>query len=466
MDVAALSRHPAVDRARASLRERDAETLAAMVELAQIPAPPFGEAARGERIRRWFEEIGLQCVTVDEVGNVLAVLPANGAARTDSDAHRPVLLCAHMDTVFPEGTDVTVHRVGDRLAAPGIADNARGLAALIALATVLVEARPPLVRPVVFAATVGEEGIGDLRGVKHLFREGSPWRRAAAFIALDGTGSRRIVNRGLGSRRYRVTIEGSGGHSWADWGRANPIHALGRAVAALAALELPRRPRTTLSVGRIEGGTAVNAIPTDAWMELDIRSEDERVLDTIEARALRESNEPSLRRSGEPPGRRPLLRFERIGDRPGRDASHLALVAAVRGHVSSARSRAHRLIDRREHRSRSGSRHRPGRAAARPASTRRTNGTTTKAARRPRPRAPHPPRRRRRRDKGPRREPRRARGRRASGAEIDPCRLGDRRILPAEHLRIVRDVERSLHPRTRTRSPISESWISESSMVV
>src|SRR5690606_5767700 len=175
MDVAALSRHPAVDRARANLRERDAETLAAMVELAQIPAPPFGEAARGERVRRWFEEIGLQGVTVDEVGNVLAMLPANGAARTDSDAHRPVLLCAHMDTVFPAGTEVTVRRVGDRLAGPGIADNARGLAALLALAAVLVEARPPLVRPVVFAATVGEEGIGDLRGVKHLFREGSPW---------------------------------------------------------------------------------------------------------------------------------------------------------------------------------------------------------------------------------------------------------------------------------------------------
>lgn len=332
MDVAALSRHPAVDRARASLRERDAETLAAMVELAQIPAPPFGEAARGERIRRWFEEIGLQCVTVDEVGNVLAVLPANGAARTDSDAHRPVLLCAHMDTVFPEGTDVTVHRVGDRLAAPGIADNARGLAALIALATVLVEARPPLVRPVVFAATVGEEGIGDLRGVKHLFREGSPWRRAAAFIALDGTGTRRIVNRGLGSRRYRVTIEGSGGHSWADWGRANPIHALGRAVTALAALELPRRPRTTLSVGRIEGGTAVNAIPTDAWMELDIRSEDERVLDTIEARALREVERAvaaTARRSRQD-GSSLSLRFERIGDRPsGETPPSSPLVAAA-----------------------------------------------------------------------------------------------------------------------------------------
>lgn len=332
MDVAALSRHPAVDRARAHLRERDAETLAAMVELAQIPAPPFGEAARGERVRRWFEEIGLQGVTVDEVGNVLAMLPADGAARTDPDEHGPVLLCAHMDTVFPAGTDVTVRRVGDRLAGPGIADNARGLAAMIALATVLVEARPPLVRPVVFAATVGEEGIGDLRGVKHLFREGSPWRRAAAFIALDGTGTRRIVNRGLGSRRYRVTIEGSGGHSWADWGRANPVHALGRAVAALAALELPRRPRTTLSVGRIEGGTAVNAIPTDAWMELDIRSEDERVLNTVEARALREVERAvaATERRSRQDGSALSLRFQRIGDRPsGETPPTSPLVAAA-----------------------------------------------------------------------------------------------------------------------------------------
>ena len=288
MDLATLSRHPAVGRARAILRERDADTLDAMVELAQIPAPPFGEAERADRVRRWFSELGLRNVAVDEAGNVLAAYPAAAGDREVPALHGPVLLCAHLDTVFPAGTDVTVRREGGRLAGPGIADNARGLAALIALAGALVGAGPPLIRPVVFAATVGEEGVGDLRGVKHLFREGSPWRRAAAFIALDGTGTRRIVNRALGSRRYRVTIEGSGGHSWADWGRSNPIHALGRAVAALAALDLPRRPRTTLNVGRIEGGTAVNAIPTEAWLELDIRSEGAGVLEAVEARALRE----------------------------------------------------------------------------------------------------------------------------------------------------------------------------------
>ena len=332
MDVATLNRHPAVDRARTTLRERDAETLAAMIELAQIPAPPFGESARGERMRRWFEELGLRDVAVDEVGNVLAWYPANGSAQDRAGEYGPVLICAHLDTVFPPETDVTVRRVGERLVGPGIADNARGLAALIALAGALVEARPSLARSVVFAATVGEEGVGDLRGVKHLFREDSPWRRAAAFIALDGTGTRRIVNRALGSRRYRVTIEGSGGHSWADWGRANPIHALGRAIAALDAIDLPRRPRTTLSVGRIEGGTAVNAIPTEAWLELDIRSEGANALDAVEAKALREikravvATERHSRGSDSPLA----LRFERIGDRPsGETPAASPLVAAA-----------------------------------------------------------------------------------------------------------------------------------------
>ncbi|HEX7117606.1 MAG TPA: M20/M25/M40 family metallo-hydrolase [Longimicrobiales bacterium] len=333
LNAATLTRSPAVDRARKILRERDAETLAAMVELAQIPAPPFGEAARAERVRRWFRDLGLADVALDEAGNVLARLPSPSGGAAAPPDRAPILVAAHLDTIFPPGTDVSVRDVGGRLVGPGIADNARGLAAMLAIARALVEAAPSLRRPVVFVATVGEEGVGDLRGVKHLFRDGSPWRRAAGFIALDGTGARRIVNRALGSLRYRVTIEGSGGHSWADWGRPNPVHALGRAIAALASLELPRRPRTTLNVGRIEGGTAVNAIPTRAWLEVDLRSEGAGALAELDARVLRAVEravaEASDRRRR---GTAALeLEIERIGDRPsGETPASSPIVAAAR----------------------------------------------------------------------------------------------------------------------------------------
>ncbi|HEX6938904.1 MAG TPA: M20/M25/M40 family metallo-hydrolase [Longimicrobiales bacterium] len=333
IDAATLTRSPAVDRARRILRARDTETLAAMVELAQIPAPPFGEAARAERVRRRFREIGLADVAVDEAGNVLARLPTPAGGARGADGVAPVLLAAHLDTIFPPGTDVTVRQVDGRWHGPGIADNARGLAAMLAVARALVEAAPALRRPVVFVATVGEEGVGDLRGVKHLFREGSPWRRAAAFIALDGTGTRRIVNRALGSVRYRIVLEGSGGHSWADWGLPNPIHALGRAIASLAELDLPRRPRTTLTVGRVEGGTAVNAIPTRAWLELDLRSESADALAELDARARR-AVERAVAEAG---GRRRRgaaaleLTVEPIGSRPsGETPASAPIVAAAR----------------------------------------------------------------------------------------------------------------------------------------
>lgn len=332
MDVPALARLPAVERARAILRQRDAETLAEMVELAGIPAPPFGEAERGRRVRERFGEIGLADVAADGAGNVLARLPpASGGGGAAPPA--PVIVAAHLDTVFPAGVDVSVKRHGDRLVGPGIADNARGLAALLSVAHALVGAGIGTRRPVVFAATVGEEGAGDLRGVKELFREGSPWRCAAAFIALDGTGNRRIVNRALGSRRFRITVTGAGGHSWADWGRPNPIHALGAAIAGIARFAPPRRPRTTVTVGRFEGGTSVNAIPEFAWLELDIRSEgggalaeaESRVLQAVEA-AVADANGRRRR------GTRALdLRVELIGDRPsGETPASAPIVAAAR----------------------------------------------------------------------------------------------------------------------------------------
>lgn len=327
IDVPSLARLPSVARALEVLRETDDRTLADQVELVQIPAPPFGEEARGARVRERFAELGLQNVATDEVGNVVARLPGGRGARA------PVLLAAHLDTVFPAGTDLRVRRDGSRIAAPGIADNARGLAAILALARAMLAGGVASRHPLVFAATVGEEGRGDLRGVKHLFRDGSPWREAAGFIALDGTGCRRIVHRALGSRRLRATVTGPGGHSWADWGRANPIHALGVALADVARYTPPLHPRTTLTAGRMQGGTSVNVIPREAWVELDLRSEGAAALADLEAR-VRQSLQAAVRDGNERRQRGTAaleLRIDVIGDRPsGEIPADTPVVAAAR----------------------------------------------------------------------------------------------------------------------------------------
>lgn len=330
--VRRLAAEGAVVRARSVIRDTDAETLADQVAATEIPAPPGAEAQRGAWLAERFRALGLLDVQHDEAGNVLARFPGSNAPSAD-----PILLSAHLDTVFAEGTDVRVRRDGDRLLAPGISDDARGLATLLAVARCMGEAGVVPARPLVFAATVGEEGPGDLRGVKHLFRADGPWRRAAAFVTVDGTGLDRVIHRGVGSRRYRATVRGPGGHSWSDWGLANPIHAVGAATAALAAIRVPRSPRTVLSVTRTGGGTSVNAIPQAAWLELDLRSEAADTLDTVDAH-VRET----LRREVTAAGRRrrrgtePLtLELERIGDRPAGSTPAdaplvLAAVAATR----------------------------------------------------------------------------------------------------------------------------------------
>ncbi|MGH7447808.1 MAG: M20/M25/M40 family metallo-hydrolase, partial [Longimicrobiales bacterium] len=254
----------AFETARARIRATDDVTLEHMCDVTRIPAPSGREAERG----RWFadrlHELGLGPMT-DAVGNVHAVTPC-------ADVHAKALVIAsHLDTVFAGTTALDIRRDGDRLTGPGISDNARGLAGLLALARGLLAAGWPTARPVAFVATVGEEGAGDLRGVKHyIARNGD---RIASFIALDGAGAARIITAGVGSRRLRVTFRGPGGHSWSDWGAPNATHAVGRAIASLTSLRLPAAPRTTLSVGSIGGGTSINTIPEEAWFELDLRSE-------------------------------------------------------------------------------------------------------------------------------------------------------------------------------------------------
>jgi tripeptide aminopeptidase len=329
MELEKSARTAPVAAARKRVRQIDAETIADMVELVQIPAPPFGEAERAQWIEERFRQIGLADVCVDEVGNVLARLPHDSAPA----GAPPVLLAAHLDTVFAADTPLQLHRNGKRIAAPGIADNARGLAALLAVAKVLVQCPVRTEQPIVFVATVGEEGVGDLRGVKHLLRTGSPWREAAGFITIDGTGRRRIVHRAIGSRRFSATVSGPGGHSWADWGLANPIHALGLAIGRLAQLDLPKQPRAALTVGRIGGGTSVNAIPESAWLEIDLRSEDVATLVQVEQQ-VREivgsavEDVSGQRRRGTPALR---LEFRLIGDRPtGETPASSEIVRAAR----------------------------------------------------------------------------------------------------------------------------------------
>jgi acetylornithine deacetylase/succinyl-diaminopimelate desuccinylase-like protein len=219
---------------------------------------------------------GLEQVRSDEIGNVLADLPG-------SRGSAPLVLSAHLDTVFPGEVDVTVSREDALLRGPGISDDARGLAVLLAVARCIREGGIRCNTPVLFAATVGEKGLGDLRGVKHLFHEGE-YRRAAGFISVDGAGLERLVVRALGSRRFRITARGPGGHSWIDWGLINPIHALGRTISRLTQLDLPEDLTTTLTVARWGGGTSINSIPQDAWIEIDTRAESDNHLEDLDRR--------------------------------------------------------------------------------------------------------------------------------------------------------------------------------------
>lgn len=264
-----------VAAARDWLAQHDTDVLAWQRAVAEIPAPTGRESRRAAFVAGRFAALGLEDVRSDAAGNVLA--------RFGAGPRTGLVLAAHLDTVFPEETPHAVLEADGRLVAPGIADNARGLAALFAVASALRLAGAALRRPVTFVATTGEEGAGDLKGAKHLFED--PAFAPDCFVAVDGAGSERVVHRALGSRRLRAVFRGPGGHSWAAFGVANPAHALGHAVSAIATLPLPTAARSTASVVRVGGGSGLNTIPQDAWLELDLRSEREDALETLFAGA-------------------------------------------------------------------------------------------------------------------------------------------------------------------------------------
>jgi tripeptide aminopeptidase len=262
------------------------------VELTRIPAPTFHESARAADVARRFEELGLEKVRLDGAGNVIAERP--GASL------RALVLTAHLDTVVPAGVPIEIRRSNGRIYAPGISDNGAGLAALLGTAAILQKCAVETDLSLVFVANVGEEGEGDLYGMRHLLSPGELRSRVAAMLILDGSSVQHVTIAGLGSRRFLIEVSGPGGHSWKDYGRVNPILALANIVGQLARIPLPSDPRTTLNVGVIQGGTTVNSIPAAAWMKVDVRSrrmeEIERVSQALEA-AVRGGVEQENRRA-------------------------------------------------------------------------------------------------------------------------------------------------------------------------
>jgi tripeptide aminopeptidase len=280
--IAALATDRGVHRAFAWLYLHEAQMRRWQMEFLGIAAPPFGEAERAAWFYERFREMGLVDARVDAAGNAVAELRAAGAG----DGAPVLMLSAHLDTVFPAGTDCAPREDEAKILGPGACDNGAGLTALLGLAASLKHAEIVPGCTILFAANVGEEGEGDLRGMRHLFAEAPYAGRVRAAIALEGSGDSMVVDRALGSRRLRVTIAGPGGHSWADAGKANPIMTLAAALVELGRLRLPARPRTTLSCGVIRGGTSVNSIPELAAADLDLRSVSGMELDRVELGVL------------------------------------------------------------------------------------------------------------------------------------------------------------------------------------
>ena len=316
--------HRALEAAHARIAAHDAATMRTQVTVSQIAAPTGDEGERARWVADRFRSLGLGDARIDAAGNVIAT-------RSGVERGAPVLVCAHLDTVFARDVTLTFRRQGDRVSGPGIGDNGRGLAAMLTIAEAIDGRAVRTRRPIVFAATTGEEGAGDLRGAKYLFANLTDAPSAA--IALDGAGDERIVHKALGSRRYHIDYRGAGGHSWAAFGIPNAVHAAAAAAAMLASLPLPKSPRTTLSVSRIGGGTSINSIPEEGWLEVDLRSTSPAMLDRFDreiriiARAAAQQ-ENARRATATPPLAHDVLV---IGDRPSGEvaADHPLVLSAI-----------------------------------------------------------------------------------------------------------------------------------------
>jgi tripeptide aminopeptidase len=310
-----LENHPQLKASLAAIQKNNSWTLEQQASICEIPAPPFNETERGKEYAKRLAALGMVEIRTDKVGNVISKYPG-------SSAPKPLIIfSAHLDTVFPAGMDVKVKKDGNRLTGLGIGDDCRGLAVVLATGKALMENKVKFKGTVLFVATVGEEGQGDLRGVRHLFTEELKGQ-VDQFISIDGTGFR-VTARGVGSNRYKVTYKGRGGHSYGAFGMPNPAHAMGRAIARIADIEVPKSPKTTFNIGTVTGGTSVNSIPIEVSMEVDIRSESPRELATIDERlraALQYGLDAEKKRW--PESKAPLeLVIETLGLRPAAEPS-------------------------------------------------------------------------------------------------------------------------------------------------
>ena len=323
-EISDLFAQPLVRAALDAVKVDESQVIRDQIRLCQIPAPPFHEGQRAQAMKTSFEQAGLANVRLDRIGNVLGDRPGV--------AGKPhIVVAAHLDTVFPEGTDLRVTKTGSGLKGPGIGDDCRGLAALLSVARALVRSRVQLRGSITRVADVGEEGLGDLRGMRELF--GVTLKgKIDEFISIDG-GGLFVTTAGVGSHRYRVTFNGPGGHSYAAFGTPNPIHAMGRVIAKIAQLQVPGQPKTTFSVGRVSGGTSINAIASECWMEVDLRSASTTELATLTAK-FDEAIETGVREENArwALAERVTAKKELVGDRPpGRTPDDSIIVQTARG---------------------------------------------------------------------------------------------------------------------------------------
>lgn len=280
--IATIAKHADIAAALQSLEDMGEKNIERLIAITEIPAPPFAEEMRAADYAQRLRGLGLNDVYIDATGNVIARRPGTGEGL--GTKHSALALVAHLDTVFPAETDVSVRREGNQFFAPGIGDNSRGLVALLSLIEVMQKHNITTERDILFIASVGEEGLGDLRGVRALFADGGP--DIDGMIAVDGSGHDKLVTTAVGSNRYRVTFSGPGGHSYGAFGRAHPHQALAEAITRFTAAATPITrdgPKATFSVGRIGGGTSVNSIPFTSWMEVDMRSANPQKLAALDA---------------------------------------------------------------------------------------------------------------------------------------------------------------------------------------
>ena len=306
-DLEAIIAHPRIAKTLDDIKADDERAFAEQKRITEIPAPPFKEKVRAEFYQKRMQELGFKDASIDGEGNVIALRKGTGGGRPK------LVVSAHLDTVFPEGTDVTVKEKDGGIVAPGIGDDSRGLAALLSLIKAMNANEILTVGDILFVGTVGEEELGNLRGVKALFRDHTD---IDGFISIDGLGITRVVNQATGSHRCEFIFKGPGGHSFQEFGLPSAIHAMGRAIAKISELQTPSDPRTTFTVGTVNGGTSVNAIAAEARMAVDMRSNSTDELLKLEAQLLDLVKLAVVEENARWKSDKMTLEIKLIGDRP------------------------------------------------------------------------------------------------------------------------------------------------------